>query len=168
MKPKERPTVLIYRRTHAGDPNMDGVFGCNNCMGSARGWHYDAVIGIGGKCPDTGYEKLAYKVNWIGIGPTKTPKESKEPLVTFEKFALWEEKGLKLIDCAPELYRYLFIEGKVPRAGKNFPERVYKEILQLLEMVDNSKPSAGKTKFGPVNRGCRPKSSIVRKKGKCK
>lgn len=41
--------TLIYKRTHSGDPDSEsGVFGNHDCMGSVKGWQYDAVIGIGG------------------------------------------------------------------------------------------------------------------------
>jgi hypothetical protein len=37
--------TLIYKRTHSGDPDPKaGVFGCNNCMNTVRGWGFDAVI----------------------------------------------------------------------------------------------------------------------------
>ena len=37
--------VLVYKRTHTGDPSENGVFGESDCMGAIRNWHYDAVIG---------------------------------------------------------------------------------------------------------------------------
>ena len=39
--------VLVYKRTHLGDPG-DGVFGSSDCMGRVRGLKFNAVIGVGG------------------------------------------------------------------------------------------------------------------------
>ena len=46
--PPRRLRILVYKRTHVGDPDVAGRFGINHCMGSVRGYHYDAVIGVGG------------------------------------------------------------------------------------------------------------------------
>ena len=40
--------VLIYKRTHPFDPNAEGVFGCEDCMGAVRRRRFQAVIGVGG------------------------------------------------------------------------------------------------------------------------
>ena len=62
----DKKVVLIYRRTHTGDPCDRGVFGCHGCMGKVREWKYDAVIGIGGK---TAIDGISRKLTWIGISP---------------------------------------------------------------------------------------------------
>ena len=33
--------VLVYKRTHVGDPDARGRFGIHDCMGQDRSWHYD-------------------------------------------------------------------------------------------------------------------------------
>ncbi len=138
---KEPPQiVLIYRRTHTGDPSKDGVFGCNDCMKSVRGWKYDAVIGIGGK---TSSKEMARKVNWIGIGPKKYPLKSREPLVAFSKFKLWDENPPLLSEYAPKLNKYMFEQGRIPHAGKNFPEYISKEVWDLLQLADGALDSRG-------------------------
>ncbi|GEM_PF-3481185 len=111
--------ILVYRRTHRGDPNSKGEFGCHNCMGLVRNWNYDAVIGIGGKKPDRGEEEIKEKITWVGIFPTKTasPHGFKGPLVTFKKFILWDEKGLLVKDYYPALYEYMFVRNKIPRTA---------------------------------------------------
>ena len=78
--------VLIYKRTHNGDPDKWGCFGCHNCMGQVRRWPFDAVIGVGGigRIPEA--NGIARKLNWIGIGPRKTPRGKRGPLITFEHF----------------------------------------------------------------------------------
>jgi hypothetical protein len=62
-------SILVYRRTHKGDPNDNGIFGIHDCMKSVRDWNYDAVIGIGGVAPWHEDREIAKKVNWIGINP---------------------------------------------------------------------------------------------------
>jgi hypothetical protein len=54
--------TLVYKRTHTGDPNTQGVFGCHDCMGQIRRRSFDAVIGVGGKRPDQGHEGIAFKI----------------------------------------------------------------------------------------------------------
>ena len=33
--------TLIYKRTHPGDPDVDGLFGIHDCMGQVRAWSFD-------------------------------------------------------------------------------------------------------------------------------
>jgi hypothetical protein len=40
--------TFIYKRTHQGDPDNQGWFGIQDCMGSLRRRDFDAVIGVGG------------------------------------------------------------------------------------------------------------------------
>lgn len=123
--------TLIYKRTHTGDPNTSGVFGCHDCMGGVRGksfegkvrgCSFDAVIGVGGKRPDRGSEDIAGRINWIGISPTRTPvppdvrKDNGEKFrgdwLTFECFRLWEETGPHLKKYARSLSEHLFEDNK--------------------------------------------------------
>ena len=50
--------VLIYKRTHTGDPDENGWFGHLGCMGKVRCSDFQAVIGIGGM----GIEKAGVEV----------------------------------------------------------------------------------------------------------
>src|SRR5262245_44441374 len=89
--------VLVYKRTHTGDPDEKGVFGCCDCMGTVRRWEYDAVIGVGGQGNEAKKYKIDRKLTWIGIGAQK--KESPEswgyagPLVTFDHFVRYDKEG---------------------------------------------------------------------------
>jgi hypothetical protein len=75
--------VFVYVMTHPGDPDQNGVWGCNDCMGEKRGWNYDAVIGVGG----VQFKGFSGKVKWIGIGPQKHASSDKRgPEVTFDYF----------------------------------------------------------------------------------
>ena len=148
---KLNPEILVYRRTHRGDPNIDGVFGCHDCMGSVRNIYFDAVIGIGGAKPWPGSEGIAFKINWIGIGPTKSnPSEQEQAegyrfrgqLVTFNKFLLLNDTGPLLKDIAPSLYHYMFVEHRIPRYAKNFSKEIYVELKQIiLTLAEDALPS---------------------------
>ena len=65
--------MLIYKRTHNGDPDRFGHFGINDCMGQLRARRFDAVIGVGGIGAEPKSLGIAGKVNWIGIGPIAGP-----------------------------------------------------------------------------------------------
>lgn len=101
--------ILTYKRTHTGDPNPEGRFGINDCMGQVRDYDFDAVIGVGG----IGSEPCSYgidrKINWVGINPTKQAiPDNRGAEVTFEHFVYFEEKGPLLEDLAPNLAKRLF------------------------------------------------------------
>lgn len=150
--------ILVYRRTHTGDPdNEHKVFGYHDCMGSVRDWPYDAVIGIGGKHPwpeDTGIKE---KVTWVGITPNKEPPAATDrdrmkgpdfvdfrgDLVTFEQFYLYDEKGPSVKEEYPAIYRYMFEEGKIPRAAILAENETDKErqavYSQLRDIISRAK-----------------------------
>lgn len=89
------PVVLIYKRTHTGDPDQEGIFGINGCMGNVRSWEFDAVIGVGGNKPWKDDEGIAHKINYVGLGAKKYSVNPIDgyPYVTFEHFCLYDEKG---------------------------------------------------------------------------
>ncbi|MGJ0484305.1 MAG: hypothetical protein ACR65R_07200 [Methylomicrobium sp.] len=156
MAEKEYPEILVYRRTHTGDPNDDGVFGCHGCMKSVRDWEYDAVIGIGGTRPDRGHEAIKERITWIGIYPKKTdptPEDLEKmkslypdfefggQLVTFEKFLLLNEDGPLVKNESPVLHKYMFEEGRIPRTAKNFSQDIHAELKKILKLADQAPPS---------------------------
>ena len=85
--------TLVYKRTHKGDPDRKGCFGIQDCMGRVRSYKFDAVIGVGGIGRMARVEGISGKVNWIGIGSRKGPTGGRGPLVTFDHFVLYEERG---------------------------------------------------------------------------
>ena len=106
--------ILLYKRTHIGDPDERGRFGIHDCMGNVRACEYDAVIGVGG---GIGAEPQLYgidrKINWVGIYPTKTQSQtSKGLLVTFKHFLLLDKKGPLLKNLAPVSYTHLTLPTK--------------------------------------------------------
>lgn len=130
--------VLIYKRTHKNDPRESGIFGIEDCMKSVREWNYDAVIGIGGKCPWTNDKDIAKKINWIGVTPHKHPISFyKHKVVTFEKFCLFEEKGPYLEDVAPKLSDYLYNSRCRFIKSTSLSDDMYSEVLKILEIVNN-------------------------------
>lgn len=101
--------VLIYKRTHRGDPDASGTFGINDCMGRVRDFAYDAVVGIGGIGREPRACGIGGKINWIGIGPHKVPAPSKKaPLVTFDHFLLYDTHGPDFVSVAPNLAKRIY------------------------------------------------------------
>lgn len=104
--------ILTYKRTHIGDPDIRGIFGINDCMGSIRGYKFDAVIGIGGISLEPRYYEIDRKINWIGVGPKKSAiKLGFSPTMTFSHFALYEDKGPLLESFAPNFAKRMYNSG---------------------------------------------------------
>ena len=133
--------TLIYKRTHTGDPNKSGVFGCHDCMGPVRGRRFDAVIGLGGKRPDRGHEGIAFKVTWVGINPSKIEAPNprfRGPLVEFERFVLWDETGPDVRTVAPNLFRYMFEDQHVRHVmSRSLPREMQEEVLTILRLAED-------------------------------
>ena len=105
--------ILTYKRTHTGDPSPDGIFGIADCMGSVRGHVYDAVIGVGGTSAEPRSYEIDGKITWIGVNPKKTAKLGfRGPIVTFERFVLFDAKGPMLSALGPSLANRMYV-GKV-------------------------------------------------------
>lgn len=103
--------VLIYKRTHTGDPDESGRFGHECCMGQVRGRDFDAVIGVGG----IGQKPIQYgidrRITWIGIGPRVVGvARDGYPILAFEQFYLRDQKGPLLRDKARNLAKRMFAE----------------------------------------------------------
>ena len=105
--------ILVYKRTHVGDPNGKGEFGVNDCMGEIRDYDFDAVIGVGG----LGNEPCSYgidrKINWVGIKPTRMngSEAHRADILKFEKFVLLESSGPIFEAMAPLLAKRLYQDG---------------------------------------------------------
>ncbi len=135
--------ILIYKRTHRGDPNRFGRFGVYGCMGAVRGFEYDAVIGVGGMGREPRLCGIAGRINWIGIGPKKIWRgnasciDSRGPQVKFEKFSLWESLGPLLHEEAPLLARRLY-EKKARYLLGGLTATEQREAEALLGLIDNN------------------------------
>lgn len=134
--------ILIYKRTHKGDPDERGIFGINDCMGRIRDYDYDAVIGIGGKAPWNDDQDIKYKVNWVGLEPKWINAEGKRAdCVVFSHFELYEEKGMDIEENFPNLFRYMYDTQKRFEISSELPGDVLEEVQQILKFVEKSKPS---------------------------
>lgn len=80
--------TLVYKRTHIGDPDENGILGINDCLGRIRSCDFEAAIGIGGTSSHPRAVRINGKVNWIGIGSQKGAIHGRGPLVTFDHFVL--------------------------------------------------------------------------------
>jgi hypothetical protein len=121
-------------------------------MGKARGYCFDAVIGVGGKRPDPGSEDIALKINWIGIDPTRKivppnvrrhdGRKFRGPWVEFECFRLWEAAGPQLNEVAPKLFRRMFEEKHVRLVmSQSLPLDIQEEVQDILALVNTFQPS---------------------------
>lgn len=144
--------ILIYKRTHIGDPNESGRFGNHNCMGRVRSWAFDAVIGVGGIGQEVVRNKIASKVNWVGIGPTSVGIASDGyPVIKFERFCLLDENGPLLKELAPKLARRMFAKHG-PRFLKIEVDDEIEAILKLARKAPSTPKGSAKI---PKTKPCR-------------
>jgi hypothetical protein len=134
--------ILVYKRTHIGDPDQRRQFGINTCMGSVRGFAYDAVIGVGGFSRWPRELGIAGKVTWVGRNPRKSPnpKDSRGPLVTFAlgDFRLMDEAGPQLEVVAPALAARLY-GAKARFIFRALDGAAYREAVDLVrETLDGT------------------------------
>jgi hypothetical protein len=136
--------TFIYKRTHKGDPDKEGCFGIHGCMGRFRSFAFDAVIGVGGIGSQAKAAGIDGRLNWIGVGPRKEPSRGMSgPLVTFDHFVLFEEKGKKLHAKAPNLARRMYsTHGPRFLFNDKFNEAEQREIDRLLKAAKTRPSSA--------------------------
>ena len=152
--------TLVYKRTHLGDPDSFGRFGCRDCMGRVRSWKFDSVIGIGGLSAEPRSFGIDGKVTWIGIGPHWTPSRRRGPVVTFDHFLLLGTVGAPYIDV-PEL---IAERMRGVRALMRFTEDEQAEIDQLLNRARYSHASLAR----PVRTSAVMRSSRLRCRRICR
>jgi hypothetical protein len=170
--------TLIYKRTHSGDPDpKTGVFGCNNCMRTVRGWGFNAVIGIGGRGREPEREGIACKLTWIGIGKHETISDRSRPfvtpscpLVTFDHFLYYGEQGPLLKNIAPVLARRMLYDQNVRKLMDSLSSKEQREVEKILDLAMDAPPSRQLTErdFRDTNGKCRPKSRGVRTTDDCR
>jgi len=143
--------ILVYKRTHIGDPDESGCFGIHSCMGQVRERDLDAVIGVGGVGSEPVQEGIDKKLTWIGIGPKRVGvADDGHPLLAFEQFYLKDEKGPLLGDKAPKLAKRMFAENG-PRSVMVDADDEMKSILQLAK---RAQPSPALLEQVPKRKGC--------------
>ena len=170
--------TLIYKRTHSGDPDpKTGVFGCNNCMKTVRGWGFDAVIGIGGIGREPECEGIAGKLTWIGIGKHETINDPSRsfvtpscPLVTFDHFLYYGEQGPLLRNIAPALANRMLYDNNVRKLMDSLSREEQREVEKILDLAMDAPPSCQLTKrdFRDTSGKCRPKSRDLRTTDDCR
>lgn len=144
--------VLVYKRTHQGDPCEHGLFGVGDCMGSVRSYVFDAVIGVGGKGLEPRREGIAKKLTWIGIGPKCAGRAKRGPVWSFRHFILFEEHGPAVRDLAPNLALRMY-RWHGPRFIAVSSDSDY-EIATILKLAEGAPVSEGH-KAGRACRACR-------------
>lgn len=105
--------ILVYKRTHTGDPSLTGDFGVNDCMGKIREYDYDAVIGVGGIGDEPAQYGIQRKINWVGIKSGQSPKRTnmRSDIIHFNEFVLLEHQGPDFEVLAPLLAKRLYEGG---------------------------------------------------------
>lgn len=146
--------IFVYVMTHLGDPNEQGCWGCEDCMGEKRGWDFDAVIGVGG----VGAEKYGFsdQVKWIGIMPTYTDVGKKGPEVTFKHFRYFKKNAPSI---PPRLAARI---KRAPRGLMNLTATEQKQAEKLLEMAMHAAPSQVLSKSRAKQQGSCLSTSVKR------
>lgn len=147
--------TLVYKRTHVGDPDAEGCFGIEDCMGRVRAYEFDSVIGVGGISSQPRSQDIAGKINWIGLGARKKSVGNRRaPIVTFQHFMLYETEGKNLRDIAPALAERLL--SKNARVVVNFTAEEQREVNKILSMAKNAPRSASLSRLPDIRNhgGC--------------
>lgn len=177
--------TLIYKRTHEGDPNpKTGVFGNCDCMGSVRGWDFDAVIGIGGVGQEPQRHRIAGKLTWIGIDPKKifgdpARPNGRGPRVTFRHFLYLGKDGPLLEETYPALAERMYsknvrvLKHHVSSADRRQAGKITdidREVTKILHRAIAAPPSNARAKRGlrGTSSKCPPKSRGVRSTSVCR
>src|SRR5882762_9674509 len=145
--------ILIYKRTHTGDPDLKGSFGIHDCMGRVRDYDYDAVIGVGGIGQEPRSFGIDRKVNWVGISPKrKHGHGTVSGSVTFKHFRLYDKDGPLLKALAPALAARMYRKGaRILLANEKDAE--YAEAAAILGW--SSKQRQRPVRVEEHSRGCR-------------
>jgi len=135
--------VLVYKRTHNGDPDANGCFGAYDCMGTVRDREYDAVVGVGGIGPEAVSNDIDGQVNWIGIGPCKRYVEDKRgPEVLFEHFLYFGTDGPDFRTLAPQLAARMYGDN-VRSILDGMSDAEQEEAEGIVRLADGEPPSPG-------------------------
>ncbi len=132
--------TLVYKMTHKGDPDPDRrLWGVCDCMGKVRGFHFDAVIGIGGTSWWPNEPNRAGEIVWVGLDPHPTPVKAKRgPDVRFAHFRYFRE-GEKKRKIPPNLKKAMH---KRRYMLYGFSQAEQQEIKGILELAKKPGPSA--------------------------
>jgi hypothetical protein len=150
-----RLRVLVYKRTHNGDPDESGCFGAHDCMGAVRDRDFDAVIGVGGVGREAQASGITGKINWIGIGPHKTPAPGMRGVaVTFDHFHDFGTTGPDFRSLAPTLAERMYANN-IRHVMDDLSDLEYVEVEGILRLGEASPPSRGRlASRNPIRRLC--------------
>jgi hypothetical protein len=170
MRIQQISRILVYKRTHDGDPDENGCFGICDCMGALRDWEYHAVIGVGGIGPEPRKNRIAGKINWIGIGPRKIRQRGRGwlgwrgSLVTFDHFRDFGIGGRKFRSMAPTLAKRMYSRN-VRVVIVDSSERAWAEVMRIVRLAKDAESSKG---HGTQRRhSCKPMHIAAKKVGHC-
>ena len=161
--------ILVYKRTHNGDPDAAGCFGAFDCMGAVRDWEYDAVVGVGGIGPEAVSNGIDGEINWIGIGPHKRYVEDKRgPEVMFDHFLDFGTVGKDFRTHAPQLAARMY-KDNVRSVLNGMRDAEQAEAEAIVQLAKRKPPSPGlQTGSGETGQsgGCgverRPRNCVER------
>ena len=127
-------------------------------MHGVRSWDFEAVIGVGGQSEEAIESGIAFKLTWIGVGPhKKTVKGMEHPVVTFDHFLYFGEKGEDLRGLAPHLADRMYV--KKARNVMNFNANEQAEIDKLLARVSDKPQSSALIAEPELQKICKPRRS---------
>lgn len=157
MANSDNRRILVYKRTHIGDPDpKTKVFGNNDCMGGVRGYKFDAVIGVGGIGAKPKRDAIDRRITWIGLEPRKrlVPRK-KGPEVRFRACSVWDAKGPELQPWAPALAKRLFDGGArfLLLTGLGADAPLHREASKILAAYERGRITGLGTESGPPVRG---------------
>ncbi|MFO0826165.1 MAG: hypothetical protein U0792_24120 [Gemmataceae bacterium] len=150
--------VLVYKRTHNGDPDAAGCFGAYDCMGTIRDREFDAVVGVGGIGPEAVSNGIGGQVNWVGIGPHKRRVRGKRGSeVMFDHFIYFGIDGPDFRALAPQLASRMYGDN-VRSILDGMSNAEQEEAERIVQLAEGEPPSPGlQAAVVRVNRagGCR-------------
>jgi hypothetical protein len=156
--------VMIYKRTHTGDPTPEGFFGLSDCMGGVRARAFDAVIGVGGLSGEPRSLNIDGRLTWVGVGARRMasiPVGHRGPIIQFDRFRLFEERGPKLDTIAPALAHHLFaVHRRVVMSG-GLSTAIQREIKKILALAPTSVRNSRRGALG-TKRSCTRSRHISR------
>lgn len=169
-----RPRVLIYKRNHTGDPDSNGTFGCDDCMGKIRGYRYDAVIGIGVSRPWPEFEGIADRITWVGVGPRRvgTHKARAAPVIRFDRWHVSDAKGKDLRSFAPRLAEYFYSKHRRYFFSDGLSDEIQQDIERILKLAGPQKANVFREDPRrivecrlrcPPKKGTQARSSVLRR-----
>ena len=131
-------------------------------MGRVRSWGFEAVIGVGGVGGEPRSHGLDGKVNWIGIGPHNVGTAKRGPVLTFDRFCLFESKGPSFSKLAPRLAARLYSRNvRVLRDSLDDGER--REVERVLALAKDARPSSAGPGSPTTSEACVPRKPFAKR-----